>query len=487
MKAIFKKFELFDYLLIILFLILIILVFYKYFILEKIETINIDKNTNAIVDRINNHEIINDYEKLNIKSEKNRKVYNVLYAYINDVISKTNYINELDNNKEYLSILKFNELNIDSKKNYINSIKSELDDKYKYLKEIDLKKYTDKLNKSSKKVFNKYVDKINIDSYVEKYNKHNLNIDYINRNLNFFGDNLANIELVDNFIVIKKRSLFNSYEESFKEFKDNKNILVSKLDYRLIEDKTGPVIEASNISINAGNKIDIKSRVKCIDEVDDNVECNIVGNYDVNKVGSYKINIQATDVSGNTSNKDITLTVKSNAVSGNKSKPYYIEVIRNHNVVVVYGLDANNYYSRIVKVFVASVGKSSSPTPTGTYKTTRGNRWGGLFGGVYGQYTTRIVGNILFHSVPYYSASPDNLEWEEYNKLGTAASLGCVRLRVIDVKWIFDNCPSGTTVKIYDGNLPAGVSKPSAAKLSGNDPNRGWDPTDPSSNNPWKK
>ena len=60
-------------------------------------------------------------------------------------------------------------------------------------------------------------------------------------------------------------------------------------------------------------------------------------------------------------------------------------------------------------------------------------------------------------------------------------------MTVRDVKWIFDNCPSGMTVKIYDGNLPAGVSKPSAPKISGNSLNKGWDPTDPDPNNPWNK
>ena len=60
-------------------------------------------------------------------------------------------------------------------------------------------------------------------------------------------------------------------------------------------------------------------------------------------------------------------------------------------------------------------------------------------------------------------------------------------MTVQDVKWIFDNCPVGTTVKIYDGNLPAGVTKPTAQKIDGNSPNKGWDPTDPDSANPWKK
>ena len=60
-------------------------------------------------------------------------------------------------------------------------------------------------------------------------------------------------------------------------------------------------------------------------------------------------------------------------------------------------------------------------------------------------------------------------------------------MAVRDVKWIYDNIASGTTVKIYDGSLPSGVSKPSAIKIPSDSPNRGWDPTDPDPNNPWKK
>ncbi len=79
------------------------------------------------------------------------------------------------------------------------------------------------------------------------------------------------------------------------------------------------------------------------------------------------------------------------------------------------------------------------------------------------------------------------IEWEEFNKLGEPASQGCIRMTVADVKWIYDNCGNGVTVKIYDGNLPNGVVKPTAPKIDGSSPNKGWDPTDPDINNPWNK
>ena len=140
-------------------------------------------------------------------------------------------------------------------------------------------------------------------------------------------------------------------------------------------------------------------------------------------------------------------------------------------------------------MFVASTGAPGSETPLGVFTTSDRYETLLLVGNVWGHYTMRINGPIFFHSVPYFSkgAPWDNLEYLEYNKLGNGASAGCVRLAANDAKWIYDNIPYGTTVKIYDApSLPTGVVKPSPIKIDENSPNRGWDPTDPDPNNPWR-
>lgn len=164
--------------------------------------------------------------------------------------------------------------------------------------------------------------------------------------------------------------------------------------------------------------------------------------------------------------------------------PYYIKVNREKNVVTVYALDADGYYTKPVKAMVCSVGKNGG-TPTGTYETSDKHAWCSLVGGVYGQYAYRIDGQIMFHSVPYYSMNKGDLETEEYNKLGEAASLGCIRLTVADAKWIYDNCPSGTIVTIYDSSYEGPLGKPVAEKLDTQDARSGWDPTDSDTENPW--
>lgn len=158
---------------------------------------------------------------------------------------------------------------------------------------------------------------------------------------------------------------------------------------------------------------------------------------------------------------------------------YKIRVNKTTNCVTVY---KNN---EPFKAMVCSTGKNGS-TPSGIFKTQAKYTWRPLFGDVYGQYATRIHGNILFHSVYYKTTSPDTLKAEEYNKLGIQASMGCIRLSVADAKWIYDNCPLGTVVEVVESGTDP-LPKPKAMYLGENAPYKNWDPTDDNPNNPWLK
>lgn len=164
--------------------------------------------------------------------------------------------------------------------------------------------------------------------------------------------------------------------------------------------------------------------------------------------------------------------------------PYYIKVNRRQNCITVYTSDENGEYTVPYKAMICSTGLYNA-TPRGTFHLSTKYLWRELYGKVYGQYATRITGGVLFHSVPYYKKSKSALCTEKYNKLGQQASMGCVRLTVEDAKWIADNCPSGTTVEIYDNDDPGPLGKPEAAHIDTDSPNKGWDPTDPDVANPW--
>ncbi len=176
------------------------------------------------------------------------------------------------------------------------------------------------------------------------------------------------------------------------------------------------------------------------------------------------------------------------AKASGEKLPYSIEVVKNHNVVLIYGMDENREYTQLVKTFLCSTGQW---TPLGNFTaSTRYEGWRTLYANAahtaycYGQYAIVISGDYLFHSVPYYTPNKNDLEYTEFNKLGTQASLGCIRLAVADVKWIYDNCPYGTPVSIVNRE-ELGVEKPEALYIDPESPNRGWDPTDPDPANPW--
>ena len=199
--------------------------------------------------------------------------------------------------------------------------------------------------------------------------------------------------------------------------------------------------------------------------------------------GSDKQSQNATEPGSKPTGKGITFDTDAAYAENHK---YCVGVNRQQNVITIYGQDADGKFTEPVKAMLCSCGKpGGDDTPDGTFKTTDKVRWLWLVNNTYGQYTIRINGHIWFHSVPYYSQDPSDLEYEEYNKLGTNASLGCVRVNVADAKWMYENLDYNTIVTIYDSEDPGPLGKLEGLKLDTKSPNRGWDPTDPDSNNPW--
>lgn len=259
-----------------------------------------------------------------------------------------------------------------------------------------------------------------------------------------------------------------------------------------VEDHTAPSITLVDtaVAVNRGENFQTSTIVHTVsDPVDGSLSYSselsngtytISGTVDTNTMGTYPVTVTAKDKNGLETSATSYVTV----VDPSISTPYMIRVNRVFNTVTIYAYDQTTGSCTIpVKAMLCSVGPE---TPTGVFHTFNRSRWRPLYGDVYGQYVTDIVNDILFHSVPYLTQNPSDLEYEEFNKLGTSASLGCVRLSVKDVKWIYDYCPLGITVEIYDdAETPGPLGLPEQTKIDVTNPNRGWDPTDPDPSNPW--
>lgn len=167
--------------------------------------------------------------------------------------------------------------------------------------------------------------------------------------------------------------------------------------------------------------------------------------------------------------------------------PYYLMVNRQTNTLTVYALGENGTYSVPLRAMICSTGRKGHATPLGTFTlSSYKSLWTHMVDGSYGQYVSQFKGDYLFHSVCYREKDPSTLMTEEYNMLGSVASRGCVRLQVVDAKWVFDNCPAGTKVTIYDSPDPGPLGKPTRmVDFISEEQDNGWDPTDPRSENPW--
>lgn len=137
----------------------------------------------------------------------------------------------------------------------------------------------------------------------------------------------------------------------------------------------------------------------------------------------------------------IFLTVPGNRNSVYAAGNYYLQINKGTNVVTVF-----DNSGKPIHAFLCSTGPA---TPIGTYYTSERLRWHTLYFECYGQYCTRITGDILFHSVYYLQyGDPQTQSYSAFNRLGTMASHGCVRLTVADAKWIYDNCPLRTRLSL---------------------------------------
>ncbi len=173
---------------------------------------------------------------------------------------------------------------------------------------------------------------------------------------------------------------------------------------------------------------------------------------------------------------------------------YSITVNCVQNIVTVYIGDCSADASVPYLAFLCSAGAVGHGTYEGTFRISDKYRWRQMIDGSYAQYVTRFYEGIMFHSIPYARAAADAMILEDYELLGTRASLGCIRLSALDAKWIYDNCGRGTKVVVYyDEDKEEPLTRPEAVELTGEpvsvsasgDATYGWDPTDPSYGNPY--
>ena len=118
------------------------------------------------------------------------------------------------------------------------------------------------------------------------------------------------------------------------------------------------------------------------------------------------------------------------------SDNFKIEVDLNKQKVFIY------YKDNLLKEWMCSGGIEEKPTPRGEFETTQKGEyfWSDKYNmGAY--YWIRFYNEYLFHSVPF--DENNQIIKEEYEKLGSPASHGCIRLELENAKWLYEMLPLG--------------------------------------------
>lgn len=123
----------------------------------------------------------------------------------------------------------------------------------------------------------------------------------------------------------------------------------------------------------------------------------------------------------------------------------WVEVVLNEKSHKVFILEGD----KILKEMPCSGGTEEEPTVMGVFYLQNRGEW--FYSERFKQgavYWVRFYKQYLFHSVPL-DKDFNELE-EEKQRIGSAASHGCIRLLKEDSKWFYFNIPDDTLVVIHD-------------------------------------
>jgi D-alanyl-D-alanine dipeptidase len=158
---------------------------------------------------------------------------------------------------------------------------------------------------------------------------------------------------------------------------------------------------------------------------------------------------------------------------------YKIYVEKGTFTITVFSKGNDGNYSKPVRSYPTSIGKTAGRTPAGTFAIGEKERWHTFpapFIGGFAQFASHFHSTLLIHSPVYGIKDINYMVPESYEEIGTMCTAGCLRTTTEGAYWIYTYCPEGTVVEIVNGS-PMGNRTPELPMLNPSNP---WkDPTDP--------
>ncbi|MCI9586036.1 MAG: hypothetical protein HFH45_05345 [Bacilli bacterium] len=94
------------------------------------------------------------------------------------------------------------------------------------------------------------------------------------------------------------------------EYINDENIKVSYSFYINVVDRVAPIVsEIKSLTLTKGYDGKVENKIFCADNYDDNPKCEIIGDYNLNEIGSYNVTYKATDSSNNITSIPLTINI----------------------------------------------------------------------------------------------------------------------------------------------------------------------------------
>ena len=132
-----------------------------------------------------------------------------------------------------------------------------------------------------------------------------------------------------------------------------------------------------------------------------------------------------------------------NSLSITSKTPYLVYLNLDKQITYIYEGSNNNW--NLIKEFPSSTGIEGKETPKGIFSVTNRGEW--FFSEEFqqgGKYWVQFMGDYLFHSLPFDETQTNILDYT----IGEPSSHGCIRLKVEDAKWLYDNIANDTKIII---------------------------------------
>ena len=166
---------------------------------------------------------------------------------------------------------------------------------------------------------------------------------------------VTNVSLNEDMVIdteyVGKQELEIKYKKDKKRYKSKITINV--------EDNIAPTVFVSSVSTTEGTEIDLVNKFLAGDNYDNTPKKEIIGEYDFNKVGTYRLTYRIIDSSENETERNFTLTVKpkpkqtnktstSTSTSSNRVRTLFSDIVTKHkNDHTMIGIDVSKWQGEI--------------------------------------------------------------------------------------------------------------------------------------------